>query len=151
VNDLKHTVEDVMSLPSTHMADQGTSVPQRCASDDPTVDIEALEYYRTLHGRHTMWARAALLTVIVSMLGANMWLTQRNYHTVIVNMDQARLAQAQLMDQQATMLDQQQNILVLQQGLGAVEDALQAGTIVPAVPAVDASADAITDVDLRVD
>lgn len=98
MNDLKHTVEDAVSLPSPHLVDAGSAAEP--ATEGPGVDIEALEYYRRLHGRHTLWARITLLTVIVGMLGANMWLTQRNYATLIVNMDQSRLAQAEMIDRQ---------------------------------------------------
>lgn len=122
MNDLRHTVEDAMSLPSTHHTDPGIEIGP--SADGPGVDIEALEYYRRLHGRHTLWARIALLTVIVGMLGANMWLTQRNYHAVIVNMDQARLAQAELMDNQAAMVVQQaQHVATLETRMAAFEEA----------------------------
>ncbi|RME23886.1 MAG: hypothetical protein D6798_12540 [Deltaproteobacteria bacterium] len=104
MNDIKHTVEDAVSLPSPHDPglDGGPGV-----DTGPGFDLERLEYYRQLHARHTLIARIALLTVIVGMLGANMWLTQRNYHSIVVNMDQTRLAQDQLIDQQAALADEQ--------------------------------------------
>lgn len=122
MNDLKHTVEDVVSLPSTHMAEPDPEV--ETADQGPGKEIEALEYYRRLHGRHTFYARAALLTVIVGMLGANMWLSQRNYHTLIVNMDQARLAQAELLDRHLAAAElQQQQIEALEARLANLEAA----------------------------
>ncbi len=104
MNDIKHTVEDAVSLPSPH--DAG---PVASAGPEPALsfDLERLEYYRQLHARHTLYARVALLAVIVGMLGANMWLTQRNYHSIVVNMDQTRLAQDQLIDSQAALADEQ--------------------------------------------
>lgn len=106
MNDLRHTVEDAVSLPSPHVHDDGEAAE---GPTGPAFDVEALEYYQRLHARHTLWARVALLVVIVGMLGANMWLTQRNYHTVIVNMDQSRLAQSELIDRHLAEADKQAN------------------------------------------
>lgn len=119
MNDLKHTVEDAMSLPSPHVGESANVVEQ-----GPGVDIEALEYYRRLHGRHTLYARVALLVVIVGMLGANMSLSQRNYNALLVNMDQARLAQAELLDRHLVAAElQQDRIEVLEARLAELQAA----------------------------
>jgi len=124
MNDIMHTVEDAVSLPSTHHTDPGVNAARRATDRDPGVDLEALDYYRTLHGKHTLWARVALLTVIFGMLGVTMWLTQRNYRTVILNVDQIRLAQAEMIDRQAEMMEKQdQRIALLQQSLDRLEQA----------------------------
>lgn len=124
MNDILHTVEDAVSLPSTHHTDPGVNVARRATDRDPGVDLETLDYYRTLHGKHTFWARVALLTIIFGMLGANMWLTQRNYSTVILNVDQTRLAQAEMIDRQAELMEQQdKRITLLQQSLDRLEQA----------------------------
>ncbi|MFT5679422.1 MAG: hypothetical protein ACI8RZ_000326 [Myxococcota bacterium] len=60
--------------------------------------IKKLEYYQLKEARKTMVARAVLMTVIISMLGLNMWLTQRNYEDLVINMNQARIEQDQLHD-----------------------------------------------------
>ena len=39
-----------------------------------------------------------LLSVIMSMLGANMWMSQRNYESMLINVDQTRLAQMNLFE-----------------------------------------------------
>jgi hypothetical protein len=39
-----------------------------------------------------------LLGVIMSMLGANMWMSQRNYESMLINVDQTRLAQMNLFE-----------------------------------------------------
>ena len=120
MNDLKHTVEDVVSLPSTHMPEPEEVVEE--VDPSPGFDIEALEYYRRLHGRHTFYARAALLAVIVGMLGANMWLSQRNYNALLVNMDQSRLAQAELLDRHLAAAElQHERIDVLEARLAALQ------------------------------
>jgi len=119
-----HTVEDAVSLPSTHHTDPGVTVARRATDRDPGVDLETLDYYQTLHARHTFWARVALLTIIFGMLGANMWLAQRNYRTVIVNVDQTRLAQAEMMDRQAEMMENlDQRIALVQHRLDRLERA----------------------------
>ncbi len=133
MNDLKHTVEDAMSLPSPHIEDQAANTGV-AAEDTATVGIEALEYYRRLHGRHTLYARVALLTVIFVMLGANMFLTQRNYHALLINMDQSRLAQADLIDRQLEMVEQHERTIArLEARMAVVEDALSENSEVVAV------------------
>ena len=67
-------------------------------------DLSKLEYFQQLHARHTLWARAVLLVVIFGMLAVNMWLTQRNYTAVVVNMDQARMAQSDIDEANARRL-----------------------------------------------
>ncbi len=67
-------------------------------SDDATFTVDQLEYYQAIARRNTWLARAMLLTVIMSMLGANMWMSQRNYESMLINVDQARLAQMNLFE-----------------------------------------------------
>ena len=57
--------------------------------------LKKLEYYQAKEARRTMIARVILLSVIIGMLGLNMWLTQRNYDALVINMNQARLDQDQ--------------------------------------------------------
>jgi len=70
----------------------------------PSGDLSKLEYFQHLHARHTLWARAVLLAIIFGMLAINMWQTQRNYTAVIINMDQARMAQADIDEANANRL-----------------------------------------------
>ncbi len=66
--------------------------------NDATFTVDQLEYYQAIDRRNTWLARVMLLAVIVSMLGANMWMSQRNYESMLINMDQTRLAQMNLFE-----------------------------------------------------
>ena len=68
------------------------------ANDDGRFTVDQLEYYQAIARRNTWIARGLLLTVIMSMLGANMWMSQRNYESMLINVDQARLAQMNLFE-----------------------------------------------------
>ena len=84
--------------------------------------IEKLEYYQQQEARKTMVARVVLLTVIISMLGWNMWLTQRNYQTLVINMDQVRMEQDQLHDSTTSSLaDMKQQMVDLQTTVDLLE------------------------------
>jgi len=121
MNELRHTAEDAMSLPSTRVEESPVEGPQT-APTAANPHLEALEYYRSLHARHTFWARVALLTAIVGMLGANMWLSQRNYTALLVNVDQVRLAQADMIDQTGELVQAQQvQIAALQARIATLE------------------------------
>ena len=60
--------------------------------------LDSLEYYQRLHSRNTWIARLVLLTIIFGMMSMNMWMTQRNYEALVINVDQARLAQVHMLD-----------------------------------------------------
>ena len=68
--------------------------------DNVNFNIQQLEYYQQIQRRNTWLARALLLTVVMSMLGANMWMSQRNYESMLINVDQTRLAQMNLFEAQ---------------------------------------------------
>ena len=59
-------------------------------------DPRVLEFYQQQAAKRTMVARLVLLASIVGMLAANIHLSQRNYEALLINLDQARSAQAQL-------------------------------------------------------
>ena len=92
-------------------------------------NVDELEYFRKIHHRNTFIARVVLLTTILGMMGLYMWMSQRNYETVIINVDQTRLAQVQIME--ATIrrvkrleakIDKLEDVIVQQQdGLAAAE------------------------------
>lgn len=69
-----------------------------------TADLKRLEYYTRREAQRTFYARALLLTVILGMLGANMYMTWQTHADMLTNMDQARLEQAQLIDAQAKVI-----------------------------------------------
>lgn len=92
-------------------------------STDSPKELQALEYYTQQAARRTFYSRLALLTLIFSMLAANMWLTQRNYEAMIINLNQTRLAQDQLHDRTAVRLDEmEQQILHLQHTVSTLEN-----------------------------
>ena len=74
--------------------------------DSVNFNIQQLEYYQQIQRRNTWLARALLLTVVMSMLGANMWMSQRNYESMLINVDQTRLAQMNLFEAEMERLRQ---------------------------------------------
>ena len=66
--------------------------------DDANFTVDQLEYYQAIERRNTWLARVLLLGVIMAMLSANMWMSQRNYESMLINMNQTRLAQMNLFE-----------------------------------------------------
>jgi hypothetical protein len=66
--------------------------------DDENFKVDQLEYYQAIERRNTWLARVLLLGVIMAMLSANMWMSQRNYESMLINMNQTRLAQMNLFE-----------------------------------------------------
>ncbi len=95
--------------------------------DNVNFNIQQLEYYQQIQRRNTWLARALLLIVVMSMLGANMWMSQRNYESMLINVDQTRLAQMNLFEAQMERLRQLEiQVATLQKANGELldEDAL---------------------------
>ena len=92
-------------------------------SDDSTFTVDQLEYYQAIARRNTWIARALLLTVIMSMLGANMWMSQRNYESMLINVDQARLAQMNLFEAEMERIRQlEEQVAELQDEAGLADN-----------------------------
>ena len=80
--------------------------------------LDQLEYFQQIQRRNTWLARAMLLGVLMSMLFVQMWMTQRNYDAMIINVDQTRMAQVNLFEAQverirkleARVIDLQQSV-----------------------------------------
>ena len=77
----------------------------------PSFDIQTLDYYQNRAARRTLISRVVLLTMIFGMLAANMWLTERNYKALVINVDQALLAQDQLHEQTTARLEEMEGQL----------------------------------------
>jgi len=77
--------------------------------DDANFTVDQLEYYQAIERRNTWLARVLLLGVIMAMLSANMWMTQRNYESMLINMDQTRLAQMNLFEAEMERIRQLEN------------------------------------------
>ncbi|MCP4808017.1 MAG: hypothetical protein GY884_21950 [Proteobacteria bacterium] len=71
-----------------------------------SADLKRLEYYQRREAQRTFYARALLLSTILGMLGANMFLTWQTHEDMLTNMDQARLEQSQLIDAQAAVINE---------------------------------------------
>ena len=113
-------------------ADDRDGVNEGASPQTPSFDVHQLEYYRKQDTRNTLIARAILLGLIFGGLAANIVMSQRNYETMLVNIDQVRLAQAQL----AETTDA--GLASLQDRIQAVEAAVRAEQTAP----TDAVADA---------
>jgi hypothetical protein len=81
-------------------------------SNDATFTVDQLEYYQAISRRNTWLARAMLLSVIMSRLGANMWMSQRNYESMLINVDQTRLAQMNLFEAEMERIRQLESQVV---------------------------------------
>lgn len=71
-----------------------------------SADLKRLEYYQRREAQRTFYARALLLSTILGMLGANMFMTWQTHEDMLTNMDQARLEQSQLIDAQAAVINE---------------------------------------------
>ena len=130
MNDFRHIVEDAVSLENPHVTAEGA----RSAYAGIGLDVQKLEYYQTLHARHTLYARAMLLFLVFGMLGANMWLTQSNFEILMVNLDASRADQQIVMDQHTASIDAQNSHLAAIEGrLLAIEAQNQATSAVASV------------------
>ena len=109
--------------PSTHPMDSRGREP--IMSTLPP-ELQTLEYYTRRAARRTLVSRIVLLTVIFGMLSANMWLTQRNYESMLINVNQARLAQDQLHDTTAMRLDEmERQLLTLQRSMDLLQQPVE--------------------------
>jgi len=99
--------------------------------DDANFTVDQLEYYQAIERRNTWMARALLLGVIMAMLSANMWMSQRNYESMLINMNQTRLAQMNLFEaemERIRQLETQVADLQTKAGEIQVEDGLASNT-----------------------
>ena len=95
--------------------------------DEANFSVDQLEYYQAIERRNTWLARALLLGVIMAMLSANMWMSQRNYESMLINGDQTRLAQMNLFEAEMERIRRLElQVADLQAKLG--EDAVAANT-----------------------
>ncbi len=95
--------------------------------DEANFSVDQLEYYQAIERRNTWLARALLLGVIMAMLSANMWMSQRNYESMLINVDQTRLAQMNLFEAEMERIRRLElQVADLQAKLG--EDAVAANT-----------------------
>jgi hypothetical protein len=92
--------------------------------------MDQLEYFQQIQRRNTWLARAMLLGVLMSMLFVQMWMTQRNYESMLINVDQTRLAQVNLFEAQVELIRKLEvRVVALQQSV-AQQQAQQHRTMV---------------------
>lgn len=80
---------------------KSVGLPYR-AEVDASVNPRDLEEFHDRHARDTWWARVVLITLIFGMQGLNLWMTQRNYDAMIIDVDASRQAASQI-DEQTTL------------------------------------------------
>lgn len=86
----------------THLENaKSVGLPYR-AEADTTVNPRDLEEFHDRHARDTWWARVVLITLIFGMQALNLWMTQRNYDAMIIDVDASRQAASQI-DEQTTV------------------------------------------------
>jgi hypothetical protein len=61
-------------------------------------EVSSLEFYTKRAEKRTLLARVLLLTSIMTMLTLNLYLTQRNHESMLINLNQTRLEQVTLDD-----------------------------------------------------
>jgi hypothetical protein len=84
--------------------------------------LDQLEYFQQIQRRNTWLARAMLLGVLMSMLFVQMWMTQRNYDAMIINVDQTRIAQVNLFEAQVERIRKlEARVITLQQSVARQE------------------------------
>ena len=94
---------------------------------DGNFNLDQLEYFQQIERRNTWMARAMLLSVLVGLLCMQMWMTQRNYEAMLINVDQTRLAQMNLFEAEMERIRRlEQQVTDLQAKVG--EDAVAANT-----------------------
>jgi hypothetical protein len=89
------------------------------------INVRDLEEFHERHARDTYWARVALITVIFGMLALNLWMTDRSYEAMMVDVDASRLAASQLEEQSTVRLE----------ALGKRLEAIEARLPAPGAPA----------------
>lgn len=86
----------------SHLEDaKHVPLPYRPEPDD-TVKVRDLEEFHERHARDTYWARVVLITLIFGMVALNLWMSERSYDAMIIDVDASRMA-ADEIDQQTTL------------------------------------------------
>ena len=113
----------------------GTDTGELGYIDQPTeeevrlIDAAWLEWHQAKVERRTLVARVALIATFVVMLLGNLWMTERLHEAMLINVDQARLAQVLLQEANYKKLEG------LEQEVDAIMDKL--GVEAPVVASSD--------------
>lgn len=68
-------------------------------------EVDRIEALLEREARRTLQGRILLLSAVLMLLGANLWVSVMGRNTVVQNIDQARLDQSALQDLSETDLD----------------------------------------------
>ena len=93
--------------------------------DQPTeeevrlIDAAWLEWHQAKVERRTLVARVSLILLFVGMLLGNLWMTERMHEAMLINVDQARLAQVLLQEANYKKLEGlEQDVSAIMEELG---------------------------------
>jgi|GEM_PF-3786759 len=103
----------------------GTDTGELGYIDQPTeeevrlIDAAWLEWHQSKVERRTLVARVSLILLFVGMLLGNLWMTERMHEAMLINVDQARLAQVLLQEANYTKLEGlEQDVSAIMEELG---------------------------------
>ena len=103
----------------------GTDTGELGYIDQPTeeevrlIDAAWLEWHQSKVERRTLVARVSLVLLFVGMLLGNLWMTERMHEAMLINVDQARLAQVLLQEANYTKLEGlEQDVSAIMEELG---------------------------------
>jgi hypothetical protein len=115
--------------------------------DQPTeeevrlIDAAWLEWHQSKVERRTLVARVLLISTFVCMLLGNLWMTERLHEAMLINVDQARLAQVLLQEANYTKLERlEEDITSIKDKLG-VEPVMASSAAEPKTPEAVAEGD----------
>lgn len=83
---------------------KSVGLPYR-SEPEVAVNVKDLEEFHDRHARDTWWARVVLITLIFGMLGLNLWMSERNYEAMIIDVDASRMAASQIDEQTTARLE----------------------------------------------
>ncbi len=69
------------------------------AEADSAVNARDLEEFHERHARDTWWARVTLITLIFGMIALNLWMSERSYDSMIIDVDASRQAASEIDEQ----------------------------------------------------
>ncbi|MSQ01896.1 MAG: hypothetical protein EXR71_08385 [Myxococcales bacterium] len=83
---------------------KSVGLPHRSDPAAP-VNVSDLEEFHDRHARDTWWARIVLITMIFGMLALNLWMTERTYEAMLIDVDASRMAASDIDEQSTARLE----------------------------------------------
>ena len=95
--------------------------------DTMRFDIRQLEYFQRQQERRVNVSRAMILALAFTLMAVNIWLTERNNEALLINVDQARLAQSEMDERNSVRFNVlKARLAKLEKELGAMRAACEA-------------------------